>query len=95
MKQNNLTSCDIRARANTMNRIQEAQENFLKAILDFFKNNPDEYFTATDLRKKLNLESGSKDWFIYGPLGVLKNRGELEQYKGKGFRINKAKCETR
>ena len=78
-----------------MNKIKEAQENFLKVILDFYKSNPNQYFTSKDITEKFDLYSSHKYWFIHGVLKFLNERGELEKSKNrKGFRyINKVKCE--
>ena len=68
------------------NKILEAQENFLKIILDFYKSNPNKYFTSKDITEKFDLVSLHHYWFIHGALKVLQNREKLEQKKGSGFR---------
>ena len=80
-----------------MNRIQKAQENFLKIISDFYKDNPNQYFTSGNITKEFELESGLNNqgkpdyWFIFCVLKILEKRGQIKKGPhGKGFKyINK------
>ena len=71
-----------------MNKIKEAQENFLNAILGFYKNNPNQYFTSQDITKKFGLITGKSFWFIHYVLQELRRRKLLEGGEGKGFKYN-------
>ena len=73
------------------NKIQQTQESFLKAILDFYKDNPNEYFTAKDITEKFDLISGHNNWFVHYALKELQSRGKLAQKKRSGFKYKRKK----
>lgn len=71
-----------------MNKIKEAQENFLKAVLEFYKNNPNRYFSSRDITKKFDLIIGHNFLFVHNTLQELMERKLLEGGKGKGFKYS-------
>ena len=69
-------------------RAQTAQEKYLCVIVEFFKQNQDESFTAGDIIKKLGIEPGHHNLFVHGALEVLQERGKLKKVE-LGFKYRK------
>ena len=68
-------------------KVQKAQKDLFEAILDFFRANPDSYYTAKDISEKLDLMPGHNNWFSHAFLRELKEQVKLEQSQNrKGFK---------
>ena len=70
-------------------RAKKAQEELLKAVLEFFKNNPNRYFGSKKVTDRLNLIEGHNYYFVHGLLDELKKRKQLEQKKHSGFKLKR------
>ena len=73
-------------------KAKKAQEELLQAVLEFFKKNPDQFFTASIVRQKLNLLKGHNHFFPHGLLIELMKMDKLEKDETsdqKGFRLKR------
>ena len=57
-------------------------------VLEFFRMNPDQWFTSSEISEKFNLISGNNGSFSKGILLKLKDERKLEESE-KGFRLFK------
>lgn len=65
-------------------KAQKAQTDLFDSVLEFFKNNPNEYFCAEVVSSRIGLMKGY-DSLSYHILRELKKAGKLKQYR-KGFK---------
>ena len=63
-------------------KAQAAQENLLDAVLEFLKDNPNEFFGARKITNRLELIEGHNCYFVHGLLTELKKRGAIEHRRG-------------
>ena len=75
-------------------KIQKAQQVLLDAVLEHYKKNPDQCFTASKVSKALGLYEGlknkSKYWIAQGLMFELENQGHLQACgPGEGHKYNK------
>ncbi|MCZ0931788.1 MAG: hypothetical protein OXJ52_01370 [Oligoflexia bacterium] len=71
-------------------KAKKAQDDLLDAVLDFFKLNPNQYFTASMIGKKLDLLTGHNNFFPHGLLIELMRMDKLEKDntgQEKGFKV--------
>ena len=73
----------------TKRKIQDAQKCLLDAILEFLRNNPNEFFGAKKISDKLGLMEGYNFYFAHSLLTELKKRGKIEPSHGRGFKYKK------
>ena len=66
--------------------MEQNKEHKIKRILRLFENNPDAFFTASKINQTLGLPVGYNHWPTHALLTELKERGYLEQEKGRGFK---------
>ena len=79
---------------DTKEKAQAAQEILLEAILEFLKNDPDNFYGAKKITDKLDLIEGHKFFFVHNLLLELEKRGKIEQSSNrKGFRYKKKRAE--
>ena len=74
-------------------RAKKAQQELLDVVLEFYKQNPESYFTAGDIIRELGVIPGKDQWFAHAHLTILVEIGKLE--KGpprKGFKYKENNC---
>ena len=76
-------------KADIKEKIKDAQEFLLNAVLEFLKNHPNTFFGAKKISDRLGLIEGHNFWFAHGLLTELKNRGKVEQRYRRGFKYKK------
>ena len=73
----------------TKRKVQGAQKCLLNAVLEFLKNNPNEFFGAKKISDRLGLIEGHNFYFAHGLLTELKKRKRVTQKHGRGFKYKK------
>ena len=76
-----------------VDKIQKAQKVLLDAVLEHYKQNPDQCFTASKVSKALGLYEGLKDkskyWIAQGLIFELENQGHLQPCENRdGHKYN-------
>ena len=79
---------------NLKEKIQDAQKVLLDAVLEFYKQNPDQCFTATYISNALGFYRGCKgkknNWIAQGIVFELENKGHLKSCGDRnGHKYNK------
>ena len=70
------------------NEVKQKQDAFLDSLVKFFKEKPDQSFTAGSLIKTLGLKAGKSNWYMHAHLNILKEEGKLKKLdERKGFKI--------
>ena len=71
--------------------MEQNKEHKIKRVLRLFESNPDAFFTASKINQTLDLPVGYNHWPTHALLIELKERGYLEQEKGRGFKYTLTK----